>query len=393
MKAMGTLAVPMLQEAEYPPTTPEQRAQIEVFKRKARMALSQEFPLAKDEVVQDEFYSPLKAPFLDLPPNTAALRRKTNQAVLYYFFDHVEVVEADLVLKQTRSPSTNGVEVRRTTVLLAEDPWSAGNLAKGLAGGLVNGVLGTIGALIFNSIFPPGVPSYFGEVYKEITRIFRQELATDEVNKINGRVNGVKQWVQNTYTPRKQQTGVSRRELSNMLTPMVDLLYTEAIGILMVEAYKKCGMSIFPMTASMHLALMQEQALVDPDEQDPLKSSYATTVKNNAKTYAEFLEGTFNQMRGERSGAVLFHEIPSEVVCTNTCHNSHPMWWVEDTVTGSKTGYYVNDSTHDHQREAALGQQNQWKTDALTKLTNELGDPSAVAGNFRVLLNAPIPKH
>ena len=201
---VGKLTVPLVEAARFPPATSEQLAEVEKFKRKARMALAQEVPLAKDEVVEEEFYSMLNAPFLNLPVNTSALRRKTNQATLYYFFEHVQVVQADLVLNAKRTPGRERAAMITATAL-SEDGWNPADLAKGLGMGLVNGALGTIGALIFNSIFPPGTPSYFGEVYKQMTKIFKQQLASNEVDKINGRVNGVKLWVQNTYTPRKLQ--------------------------------------------------------------------------------------------------------------------------------------------------------------------------------------------
>lgn len=78
------------------------------------------------------------------------------------------------------------------------------SIAKTLGEGLLSGVLGNVAVLMFNSIFPSGVPDYFDAVYKEIERIVNQELTQNTINEINGHINGIQSWVRITYTDSKE---------------------------------------------------------------------------------------------------------------------------------------------------------------------------------------------
>jgi len=59
------------------------------------------------------------------------------------------------------------------------------SIAKTLDEGLLSGVLGNVAVLLFNSIFPPGVPDHFDAVYKEIERIVHQDLTQNSYDRRN----------------------------------------------------------------------------------------------------------------------------------------------------------------------------------------------------------------
>ncbi len=62
------------------PLIPDQQAEVEARKRCALMTLARQSPLTEEEVIVEDFFSYLVAPFRDVPVNTPVLRRTTNLA-------------------------------------------------------------------------------------------------------------------------------------------------------------------------------------------------------------------------------------------------------------------------------------------------------------------------
>lgn len=368
--------------------TAEQEAQIEARKRCALANLLRESPLLKGETVQEDLFTFLQQPFETLPVNTTVLRRTTNLAELFYLFDDVQVVAGDLLFIEPEPvPHTTAVTPSRAALKAS---FNASSIAKGLAGGLVSGIGGKIGGLIFEAIFPPGVPDYFDEVYKEIGKIVKSEITQNTIDQINGRINGVVAWMKNTYKPRKE-SGASRDELSGMISRQVELLYTEAAYTLMENRYAKSGISVFMVASGVHLALMQEQALVDPRQPDPGKSSYAISVKLNAQTYADHLGKTFDALVNDRKNLVdiaydplVFDNPPPKDryrfhdKLTNTWGNIHEQYMDKDK------------KNHTGQEEAEADRQN-YLPGVINKLTTDLGDPRNTANQWLKLTTKPIP--
>lgn len=368
--------------------TAEQEAQVEARKRCALATLLRESPLLKGETVQEDMFTFLQQPFETLSVNTAVLRRTTNMAELFYLFDDVQVVAGDLLFIEPEPvPYTRVVAPPRAALKAS---FNASSIAKDLASGLVSGIGGKIGGLIFDAIFPPGVPDYFDEVYKEIGKIVKSELTQSTIDQINGRINGVVAWVKNTYKPRKE-AGTPRDELLNMVSGQVNLLYTEAAYTLMEPRYAKSGVTVFMVAAGVHLGLMQEQALVDPRQPDPGKSSYAISVKLNAKTYADHLVETFDALANDRKNLVdiaydplVFDNPPPKDryrfhdKLTDTRGNIHEQYMDKDK------------KNHTGKEEAEADRQN-YLPGVVNKLTNDLGNPRNTASQWLKLTTKPIP--
>ena len=318
--------------------------------------------------------------------------RRTQLSQLCYLFEDVQVVNGDLVfIEPAAVPHTPAPEARPNLM----GAITVQKLGKTLGMGVVSGFGGQIGALIFDAIFPPGVPDYFNEVYKEIRNIVKQEIKSGNIDIINGRINGVVQWANNTYKPRKQ-SGASRDELSGMLTPHVDKLYTEAAATLMLPDYAKPGLPIFLIVAGVHLALFQEQALVDPKQPDPAQSSYAKTVKLNAQIYADHAVKTFNDVLDDRRNAVEIKYDPLVIQdpgSPSVDTKARYRWF--DTVAnklGSLHEQYMDKDKKSHSgREEAEADRQNYLTGVLAQLTNTLDTPLDTAGQWRKLIAKPIP--
>ena len=176
------------------------------------------------------------------------------------------------------------------------------SIAKSIAEGLLNGILGKFGALIFDKIFPSGhsVPSYFGAVYAEIINIIHQEVTQTVINEVDGEINGLKNWVINTYTPRKEQKSVPKQDLFDMLSPKESNLTIHAIGVLQQNQFAQPGLCVFMIAAGMHLTLLQELAYVDPTVSDPHQSSYVQSIKQYAKEYTTYGATNYNPIEKKR---------------------------------------------------------------------------------------------
>ena len=141
------------------------------------------------------------------------------------------------------------------------------DIAQSLATGLLSGFAGKIGALIFDKIFPPKIPSYFDQVYKQIENIVNQQLTQSIIDQINGQINGLKDWVAITYTNAKE-SGLSKEKLTE-LQPREPQITIQLVGVLMQDRYAEAVITVFMIGASMHLSILRELALVDPDAASP----------------------------------------------------------------------------------------------------------------------------
>jgi hypothetical protein len=380
------------QASEHYSITAPQQAAIDARKRCALAGLLRESPLVQGETLQEDLFTFLKEPFENLPVNTAVLRRTTNEAEIYYVYDDILVVNGDLQFIQ-RAPTPPLPEV--SMVGGPSDGFTVKGIAKKLGGGLVDGIMGTIGGLIFDAIFPPGVPDYFGEVLKEIRSIVGQELTRADIDLINGRLNGIVSWTNNTYKPRKQ-SGAPREVLSTMLDPQVNLLYTDVVDTLMMARYSKEGLSVFAIAAGVHLALIQEQAIVDPLQQKPNESSFAITVKLNAQRYHDHAIKIYNEIRTQREAAVSVKQDRTVFQDPGSPYIDYKdRYAVYDAATGAY-GRWHDDYTDENKkfhsgREKAEADKIGHLSGVRSKLVAEFGDPEGAANLWARLTKQPVP--
>jgi hypothetical protein len=76
--------LPSLAQAEdFYPLTADQQTEIEARKRCALRTLARQSPLLEEEVIVEDFFSYLVAPFRDISVNTPVLRRTANLTELF----------------------------------------------------------------------------------------------------------------------------------------------------------------------------------------------------------------------------------------------------------------------------------------------------------------------
>lgn len=162
---------------------------------------------------------------------------------------------------------------------------------------------GLVGSKALAEIFKKSVPSYFPEVYEEIERIMDEKLKKETIGTINKQINGLIGWIQRTYVPRKD-SGASKSGLHNILQPQVANLAIHIIPMLQDKEFGSTALGTFVLGASIHLLLLQELAMVDPDVDNPLNSSYVVSIKKYSATYASYAEQTFDKIVSARKRLV-----------------------------------------------------------------------------------------
>lgn len=263
------------------------------------------FPLQPGEVHIASEFTILKDDHYKWPKGSAVLLRRTNLAEVLFIpegwvFDG-NALNYTPLHQLPKTPRAHPLAMLGAAPAAPAPAGPApgsfmGNLAKSFGSGLVSGIGGQFGALIFNAIFPPGVPDYFGQVYQEIGKIMSTSLTTAQINLINGEVNGTKNWIMLTYTALKASKTMSNAALTAQLTPVVTDLDVKIIGPLQSAPYQEAGFTVFMVAGCMHLALLQELALIDPNVATPSASPYAGIIRTTAQAYAAYATTTLDSI-------------------------------------------------------------------------------------------------
>jgi hypothetical protein len=292
----------LVDAGDFPALDQAQQTEIDIAKRCARMRLVVESPLVDGEEVVEDAFTYLKEPFVDCPAGTGALHRRTNMADLFYIFDNVVIDNGKLVYPQEEVPELPAVVPRVAAGL----DFDIGKLVKELLGKAAGAGGGAIGSLVFKLVMKEifGQEDDTAKFVSAVQKVVREEIVSDRIDLINGRIEGTLLFMTNDYQERKKRADLSkvhdREELLHVLDQYSERFYGEVMGVLEQDSYARKGLKSYQIAASMHLILTQEQALVDPKSMNPKQSGFAQTLSRNARHYREHVEGTFDGMVNER---------------------------------------------------------------------------------------------
>ncbi|XP_033105310.1 uncharacterized protein LOC117107688 [Anneissia japonica] len=348
--------------------------------------------LSGDEVLISERFTYLEMPFNWIPKYTAVFTRRTNLAeyciCLPGFF-----VRPSKVRKETGSED---IFYEENVPIPQLGLKYVGSIAKSLATGLINGVAGKLGLFIFENVFPPGVPNYFEAVYVEIQKIVKQELTQNTIDEVNGEINGIKQWVRNSYLAAKE--GITgdptdkKKRLTEMLEPRDAQIVTKVLGLLMTERYAKPGICVFMIAAGMHLTILQELAYVDPTVSFPESSHYCLSIKKYAASYANFAKSKAQSILNQRLSMIHSGEESRYDDITNMFLD---IFWWRDDYTGERREYSRYEDSKgttnpdaDKQRDRDLANH---RNSVYADLKNDMQDPETTADLWLKLVTYPLP--
>lgn len=368
--------------------------------------VNQKTPLFDGEVVEQDEFTFLTAPFNGCSERTAVLRRTTNFGELLYLFADVTVDSTGGLLFQA-APQRLPAKVE--ALAFAIDPKSvAANVAKEIATGMLSAVGGAIAGAILDSVFPPGVPSYFDKVYAQMEKIVGAQLQQATIDQVNGAINNIKTHLATEYQPAKQGKNLDDAEERQHLFALLQKYETTylsgpggMLGTLMSPKYEKVGFSVFLLGASLHLALYQEMANVDPRNKgpdgrfrSPLDSSYGRpqsgTIASTAKQYADFAKRVWNNIIDARKAKIWRRA--GYVSVPGAAWGGHYAWFRDDLRPGNLrlpgggtvNGFQPGDA-------AGLDQEyNAYVAEQLKALSTSLDDPAGIMAAWEQLVATPI---
>lgn len=280
------------------------------------------------------------------------------------------------------------------------------DLAKALASNILERV-GVPGVLL--NLLGLGSNNYFDATnYDKIQAIVKEELDANTIESVSGGTLVIVQWMKINYKGQKKRT-----KTKDEYRELVDLLRDEANdlnklrGELIPEGRKKAGLGVYLILAGVHLGMLQELALIDPDAGTPLGSAYAEQVQKYANIHVKHANDTFELIVREELG-----KISRPKVVKRTIRNSAPVgevggptfdssfyvekyfWENPKTKKDESTReYYIsNGGIPQAKRNSIDAKYNAHKDGVIKKLRSTFGFPRKVASEWEKLAGQPVPK-
>ena len=389
-------------EDKLPPLHAQQREAIDRFVQCALGKIEKNYPLLSGESVEKDYASFLTEPFLKFPAGTAVIKRSTNMADLYYVITNVQVDERGDLLRTEPPP-----RMPRAGSLDGES--LPAKLAMSVVTGMASAVGGAIANFIIGQIFPPGVPSYFDQVYQRMSELIGQGLQQDKIESVNGAINTIKDHVQDEYSVARRQSNLEddgdRAMLFNLLQKYDSGFISGPggmLGTLQLERNEQAGFAVFLLGASLQLALFQEMANVAPQKKDgkwlkPLETSYGKpqtgTVAVTAQRFATYADRVWPKVIESRIKNIraVEYEANKHIVSGDVYWELHgkiddngtPMWNRQMNKNNEKDG--SNPTRTQLNNDVAS-----YKQQVTSKLIGTYSDPAAIANKWRELVKTPI---
>lgn len=178
----------------------------------------------------------------------------------------------------------------------------------------------SVGAKVFADAFKKKCPSYFTEVTKQAEKIMHQQLTNTAMARVDRELNRLINWVRHEYIHRKESQAL-KPNLFAILEPRA-IRAAAMTRDLSSEEFGGAALAVFVISASVHLSLLQEMAIVDPEVNDPVKSSHVATLEQYAREYSEHATRVWMRIKRVRETLVTplrqwrihIHGIPGPVI-------------------------------------------------------------------------------
>lgn len=369
-------AIALANKADFYSLDTEQERLVDISKYCALKNLVHTSPLIEGEHIVEDFFSYLVEPLEEFEVGTAVLLRKTNMAEIYYVFEGVTI-------------SVQGIEYAEVeqvpeAAIILQAAGSIDDKIKEIISGLLSKAAGaageTLGVFIMNII----LKQLFGhednkELIERIQGVVKEELQSNEIDKINATIKGTVQYMTNEYRLRKESSDLTnieeRKELLQSLSMYSHDFYSGVIGLL--ENYGEKGLVSYQLAIAIHLLITQEQALVDWKSMgNPSASSFASTVKANARAYKEHIRTVYDTMVTRRMGEINAKHDPDYACGRIKCSVTRDAWsWGDSRTHEGKKYYSDQDKNGRTAKEKAMAAVNNQKSKALRELKAQTANP------------------
>ena len=336
--------------------------------------------LQPDEKIEKQWFSYLESWFGRCAPGTIAFIRETNFSHHCFLLPGdrlVRCLKTGQLISETKSPMLTSVGLMSLAIDCGE--------------ALLKGIAGQFGAKIVTIVFPPSVPSYFAEVYQHVGQIVHEKLLQQRINEINGQINGFQSWLRLSYITEKESHTHSPADLLQLLQNTMNNMFIGTMGELTASATQDAALGAFLIAANVHLATLQELAMLDPNVTHPKDSAFATEVQNYAKSYAGHANTTYYNVLDARMNMIV-----KEQYQTGGGNDWYDIYYFTDSFTGYKshewaavyTPWGSRNTNAPAERDAAF---NAYVSQVSVDFPKSLGQPLEVIGEWNQLTDTPIP--
>jgi len=282
------------------------------------------YPLAIDEeLLKDGLLTTwLSEAAIEYPRGTIAIQRKTNLGEIV-FLDQEFTFDIDSKKLVDNRPDYSPEALAGAQA--EEFAFSWATLGLDIAKGLLGAIAGKIGSAIFARFFPPSVPSYFEQVYQEFRKIVKQEIEENAIRLLVGEVAAV----QSHMSAYAQHRGAGNRNAAEQ-----DIAQAWNRSVLVTDKLRQfpvAGLGPFLTAGGLHLAIIQERALRDPEVNDPNDSSWAKIYVQTADNFISYVGSQPDKIVSERAAhitPVAFRQLIRNVPRHGPIDESY--WWFED---------------------------------------------------------------
>jgi hypothetical protein len=375
------MSPPITPREDWPHLDDKQLRVVEYRIKRLERAINLAYPLLAGETMDADgvFSSFLSADYLDYPAGTVAVRRRSSFGELFFIDTNFVVQESDII-DITPPVSVDLIPPGATTA------WSA--LAAEIGKSLLRPLAKEIGSAIFAKLFPPGVPSYFDQVYKEFENIIHGVINENKRRELSGRVNSVQDGMV-TYNTIKRDP--AKYEESQRI---LSTIWNESRTITNeLKEFPEIGLGLFVVAGGLHLAIVQEKAITDKDHKNPNNSPWAEDLIRKAEEFAPFAIENRNRIINTRASAisaVQFVEETRYIPVGGPVDYSY--WFWRDTFVG---GYYKYPKRQgccdpDPLQTANNDRQSRWDS-TVGAMTNVLAAVVPTANDWKKVGASPIP--
>lgn len=351
--------------------------------KRLERAINLAYPLLAGETLDADgmFTSILSADYLDYAAGTVCARRRTSFGELVFVDTQFTVQEA--VITETTPPVSVELAPQAAPGVLA---W--GVLAAEIAKSLLGAVGKEIGSAIFAKLFPPGVPPYFDQVYKEFENIVQGVINENKRRELSGRVNAVQDGMVTYNTIKKDPAKYeeSQRILSSLWNESRNLTSE-------LKEFPEIGLGLFVVAGGLHLAILQERAITDGHHKNPNDSPWAEDLIRKVAEFAPFAIENRNRIINTRANAispVKFVEKTTYIPPAGPVDASYWVW--QDTFVGGEYRYPKRRGCCDPDPEqtARNDRQSRWDN-TVGAMTRVLEAVEPTANDWKRVGANPIP--
>jgi hypothetical protein len=345
-------------------------------------AIRWDYPLAIDEELLKDGLSTtwLSEAAIECPRGTIAIQRKTNLGeIVFLNQDFTFDIDSKELVDNRPDYSPKALAGAKAE----EFAFGWGELGMDIAKGLLGALASKIGAGIFARFFPPGVPPYFDQVYQQFRQIVKQEIEENTIRILVGEVAAV-QTQMSAYAEHRRAGNHAPAQQALIEAWNRSVLVTSKL-----RQFPVAGLGPFLTAGGLHLAIIQERAMRDPEVNDPNDSSWAKIYVETAGNFISYVGSQPDKIVSDRAA-----QITPVAFTERWSHGPYgpfdrSFWWFEDRGWPLRREM-LRTSGWTLQR-ARDQRENQYRN-VIGKLTKALDPARETARSWRVARETPLPQ-